>query len=163
MRVFRFFLMIIFAATASVATAQGTQLSFGGLSQDPDAPVEIEADQLEISQADNSAVFTGNVVIRQGDLALSAPLVTVIYDEETSAVASLVATGGVTLVSAEEAAESDSAEYSVEDGVIIMRGNVLLAQGLSSLASEEMIVNLNDGSAVLTGRVRSVLRPSGDN
>ena len=75
MRVFRFFLMIIFAATASVATAQGTQLSFGGLSQDPDAPVEIEADQLEISQADNSAVFTGNVVIRQGELALSAPLV----------------------------------------------------------------------------------------
>lgn len=162
MRAFRYLLIAVFAAFASLAVAQGTQLSFGGLSQDPNAPVEIEADQLEISQADSSAVFTGNVVIRQGDLALSAPMVTVVYDEATSDVASLVATGGVTLVSGEEAAEAETAEYSVTDGVIIMRGNVLLAQGLSSLASEEMIVNLADGTAVLTGRVRTVLRPSGD-
>lgn len=163
MSILRNILMTAFFALASVANAQGTQLSFGSLAQDTDAPIEIEADELAISQAENSATFTGNVVIKQGDMSLAAPLVTVIYNADTSNIDSLLATGGVTLASGDEAAEAETAEYSVITGFIVMRGNVLLAQGLSTLAAEEMTVNLADGSALLSGRVRTVLRPQGNN
>lgn len=162
MSIVRFFFVLVASLLASVAIAQ-TSLSFGPLAQDTDAPIEIEADELAISQADNSATFSGNVVIKQGEMSLSAPLVTVVYNPETSDIDALIATGGVTLVSGEEAAEAEMAEYSVVDGVIVMKGDVLLAQGLSSLAAEEMTVNLNDGSALLTGRVRTVLRSQGGN
>lgn len=163
MSIFRYILMTAFFALASVAYAQSTQLSFGPLAQDTDAPIEIEADELAISQADNAATFTGNVVIKQGDMSLAAPLVTVIYNPDTSDIDKLLASGGVTLVSGTEAAEAETAEYSVTTGVIVMRGDVLLAQGASTLAAEEMTVNLADGSALLTGRVRTVLRPQGGN
>ena len=162
MSVVRFLLVAAVSIMASVAIAQ-TSLSFGGLTQDTNAPIEIEADELAISQADNSATFTGNVVIKQGDMSLSAAFVSVVYNSETSDIDALLASGGVTLVSGEEAAESETAEYSVSTGIIVMRGDVLLAQGISSLAAEEMTVNLNDGTALLTGRVRTILRPQGNN
>lgn len=163
MRFLRLILVAVFAFYASLTVAQGTQLSFGSLTQDTDAPIEIEADELAISQADNSATFSGNVVISQGEMSLSAPLVTVVYNSETSDIEQLIASGGVTLVSGDEAAEAETAEYSITSGTIVMRGDVLLAQGLNSLAAEEMTVNLNDGSALLSGRVRTVLRPQGSN
>lgn len=162
MSIIRFFFVLAVSLIASVAIAQ-TSLTFGPLAQDTDAPIEIEADELAISQADNSATFSGNVVIKQGEMSLSAPLVKVVYNSDSSEIEQLIATGGVTLVSGEEAAEAEMAEYSVTNGTIIMKGNVLLAQGLNSLAAEEMTVNLNDGSALLTGRVRTVLRPQGGN
>lgn len=161
MKNFRVLAVLALALFAGMASAQSTQLSFGSLTQDTSAPIEVLSDQLEVSQADNSANFIGNVIISQGDMSLSAPLVTVVYDPETSGIAQLVATGGVTLVSGEEAAEAETAEYSVTTGVITMKGDVLLTQGAITLAAAEMTVNLNDGSAVLSGRVRTVLRPQG--
>lgn len=155
-------LIFILMTLAPIASAQGASLAFGPLAQDTSAPVEIEADELTISQADNSATFTGNVIISQGEMRLSAPLVTVIYNDETSDIDALMASGGVILVSGEEAAEADSAEYSVTDGIITMRGNVLLARGLNTLASEVMVVNLAEGTAVLSGRVRTILQPKSD-
>ena len=157
-------LALLFATLfAGMLHAQGTQLSFGSITQDTSAPIEILADQLAVSQADNSATFSGNVIISQGEMSLTAPIVTVIYNLETSDIDKLVASGGVTLVSGNEAAEAEEAEYSVVTGIIVMKGNVLLAQGLNSHAAAEMTVNLNDGSALLTGRVRTILRPQGSN
>lgn len=153
--------IVVLSVFAGIAAAQGTTLSFGGLTQDPSAPLEVTSDQLEVSQADNSAIFTGDVVIIQGGLSLSAPKVTVYYDPETSEIVKLIATDGVTLLSPEEAAESQEAVYTMETGIIVMTGDVLLSQESLTLASEEMTVNLNDGTAVLTGRVRTVLRPQG--
>jgi len=67
------------------------------------------------------------------------------------------------LISGEEAAEAEGAEYSVTTGMIEMRGNVLLAQGQITLAAADMLVNLNDGTALLSGRVRTILRPRDSN
>lgn len=163
MRIFRIFSVICLTVLAGLASAQGTQLSFGGLGQDTSAPIEINSDELAISQADSSATFSGNVTISQGNMMLSAPLVTVVYNPDTSDIAKLIASGGVTLVSGEEAAEADEAEYSVTTGLIQMRGNVLLAQGQITLAAADMLVNLNDGTALLSGRVRTILRPRDSN
>lgn len=163
MRIFRIVSVICLTVLAGMVSAQGTQLSFGGLGQDTSAPIEINSDELAISQADSSATFSGNVTISQGNMMLSAPLVTVVYNPDTSDIAKLLASGGVTLVSGEEAAEADEAEYSVSTGMIEMRGNVLLAQGQITLAAADMLVNLNDGTALLSGRVRTILRPRDSN
>ena len=55
---------------ASPALAQN--VTFGGMRADISAPVEVAADNLSVNQADGSAVFTGNVVIGQGEMRLSA-------------------------------------------------------------------------------------------
>lgn len=144
------------------AAAQGTNLAFGAIRQDTSLPVEVTADSLAVSQQDGTAIFTGNVVIIQGEMRLAAPRVLVVYAEATEGqqarIARLEATGGVTLVSGPDAAEAERADYNVDDGQVVMLGNVLLTQGSSALTSERMTVNLEEGTAQMDGRVRTILR-----
>lgn len=142
--------------------AQTTNLAFGTIQQDTSLPVEVTADSLSVSQTDGTAIFTGNVVIIQGDMRLAAPRVLVVYAQATDAqpgrIARLEATGGVTLVSGPDAAEAARADYNVDDGLVVMQGDVLLTQGASALTSDQMTVNLEDGTAQMDGRVRTILR-----
>lgn len=141
------------------AQAQGTNVAFGSIKQDTTKPVEVSADNLAVNQENGTAIFTGNVVIGQGDMRLAAPRVLVVYAEEQSRIQRLEATGGVTLVSGPDAAEAARADYNIDSGVVVMTGDVLLTQGRSALTSEKMTVNLKTGSAQMQGRVKTILQP----
>jgi lipopolysaccharide export system protein LptA len=151
---------VIALGWASFAQAQGTEVAFGAVQQDTSLPVEVSADALSVSQNDGSALFTGNVIIGQGDMRLSAPRVLVFYTEDQTGVERLEATGGVTLVNGEQAAEAETAEYEVNRGTIRMVGNVLLTQGANTLVSDSMDVDLEAGTALMNGRVRTVFQSS---
>ncbi|MEL6450893.1 MAG: lipopolysaccharide transport periplasmic protein LptA [Pseudomonadota bacterium] len=140
------------------AHAQGTQVGFGAITQDTSAPVEVTADELNVDQATGAAIFTGNVVIGQGDMRLSAARVLVVYRQDQAGIQRMEATGGVTLVSGPDAAESQRADYNIDTGVIVMTGDVLLAQGQSALTADRMTVNLDDGTARMQGRVKTILQ-----
>lgn len=144
------------------ALAQGTEITFGGTQQDTSAPIEVTADGLSINQSDGTAVYSGNVIVAQGDMRLAADRVLVVYSEASRKIDRLEATGGVTLVSGTEAAEAERADYNLNDGTVVMTGDVLLTQGPNALTSERMVVNLQTGTAQLTGRVRTVLQQSGN-
>lgn len=154
-------LVALVLATASLA--QGTGVAFGTIRQDTGLPVEVTADNLAVDQATGKAIFTGNVVIGQGEMRLSAARVAVVYRDDGDGIQSLEATGGVTLVSGPDAAESQRAEYSIDDGTIVMTGDVLLAQGRSALSADRMSVRLQDGTARMSGRVRTILQTGSNN
>lgn len=163
-RAFRFGLVAsaaLLAASLPLA-AQGTSFGFGSESQDTSQPVEVTADSLSVSQEDGTAIYQGNVIILQGEMRLAAPMVVVHFNEGNTAIDRLEATGGVTLVSGEDAAEAERADYYVEQGNVVMRGNVLLSQGTNAATSEEMTVNLETGQAQLTGRVKTILQPASE-
>ncbi len=158
----RLFALIGALFFASVATAQQFEVAFGGLQQDTGQPVEITADSLALNQSDGTAVFKGNVLIIQGGMRISAPEVLVIYNQETSGIARLEATGRVLLVKEKDAAEADRADYDIDAGTVVMTGDVLLTQGQNTLSSNKMTVNLETGSAEMQGRVKTILK-TGDN
>lgn len=151
---------------ANPVSAQGAQIAFGGLQHDSTLPIEMAADELAINQADGTAVFKGNVVIGQGLMRLSAAHVLVEYaapqDGVTGKISRLLANGGVVLVNGTEAAEAESADYSVQTGTIVMTGNVLLTQGANALSAERMVVDLNTGTGIMQGRVRTILQSGGN-
>lgn len=153
---------LLLALLAQPVLAQGTNVAFGTIRQDTNLPVEVTADNLSVDQATGTAIFTGNVMIGQGEMRLTAARVLVVYRAENKGIARLEATGGVTLVSGEDAAESERADYSIDEGTIVMTGDVLLAQGASALSADKMTVRLSDGSAQMSGRVRTILQ-TGDN
>jgi lipopolysaccharide export system protein LptA len=158
----RFFAALIALVFAVPATAQ-TDINLGGIDADPSAPVEVTADNLNVDQDTGSAVFSGNVVIGQGDLRLSAPSVQVTYAADSGDITRLQATGGVTFATATEAAEAQSADYNLASGLLTLNGNVLLTQGQSALSADSMVLDLNAGTAQMNGRVRTVFQQDGNN
>ena len=153
----KFTAFVVAMLLAAPAFAQ-TNINLGGIRADSSAPVEVAADSLTVDQDTGTAVFSGNVVIGQGDLRLSASSVRVIYDEATGDITKLNASGGVTFVTATEAAEAQTAAYDLTSGTIVLTGDVLLTQGASALSANQMTVNVNTGTAQMSGRVRTVFQ-----
>lgn len=153
----KFTAFVVAMLLAAPAFAQ-TNINLGGIRADSSAPVEVAADSLTVDQDTGTAVFSGNVVIGQGDLRLSASSVRVIYDEATGDITKLNASGGVTFVTATEAAEAQTAVYDLTSGTIVLTGDVLLTQGASALSANQMTVNVNTGTAQMSGRVRTVFQ-----
>ena len=151
-------LPLLFALSTQPVMAQGSGVAFGTIRQDTGLPVEVTADNLSVDQTTGTAVFTGNVLIGQGEMRLSAERVLVVYRADTEGIERLEATGGVTLVSGPDAAESERADYNIDNGTIVMTGNVLLAQGQSALSADRLSVRLSDGTAEMSGRVRTILQ-----
>lgn len=143
------------------AVAQDTAIPFGTAS-DSTAPIQVESETLSVSQDDGAAIFEGSVLIEQDEMRLTAARVQVVYDEDQSRIERLEATGGVTLVSGEDAAEAERADYAVEDGDLLLSGNVLLVRGLSTISAERMRINVDAGTAVMEGRVRTLLTQDGN-
>ena len=141
-----------------ITLAENASLAFGGKDVAADAPIEITSESLEVNQSDGTVVFSGDVLITQGALRLSAAKVLVSYDNDTSMIATINASDGVVLVSGAEAAEADGAEYDVLSRTVLMSGNVLLMQGNFALSAQQMRIDLEDGSAQMIGRVKTVLQ-----
>lgn len=160
LRSISFGLMLAFLATS--VFAQGANVNFGTFKADPTLPVEVSSDSLDVNQASGSAEFLGNVLISQGEMRLSAQKVLVIYNQEAGGIDRLEAVGDVILVNGPDAAEADRAEYTIDNGTIVMTGNVLLTQGPNVLTSDKMTVNLTTGTANLVGRVKTIINPARD-
>lgn len=155
-------LPLLLSGAPSVGLAQSAQVAFGNSQQDSSLPVEVVSEVLNVNENDRTAIFTGNVVVGQGEMRLWAPRVEVIYKPDQSGIESLHATGGVTLVSGEDAAEGEEADYHIDSGMIEMEGNVLLVQGPQTLTSDKMLVDMRAGTAQMTGRVKTVLQPQSE-
>ncbi|WP_083626808.1 LptA/OstA family protein [Rhodovulum sp. ES.010] len=153
----------ILALAPALAVAQGAQIAFGALSHDASQPVEVTSERLDVDQGDGTAVFSGEVLVGQGDMRLSADEVLVVYAEDAAAgsgrIARLEAMGSVLLALGDEAAEAQRAVYSIDSGTIVMSGNVLLTQGPSAIGGERLVVDLDSGTGTMEGRVRTVLQP----
>ncbi len=147
------------------ALAQGTEVAFGAVRADSSLPVEVTSDRLRVDQTDGTAIFDGNVIIIQGEMRLSATEVRVEYaaatDTTPGRIARMHASGGVTIVSGPDAAEARDAVYSVDDGQIVLTGEALMTQGANAISGDRMVINLDSGSAVVEGRVRTILNPAG--
>ncbi len=146
-----------------VALAQSANIAFGDAGHDSDAPIEVTSDQLNVDQTDGTAVFTGNVVVVQGAFRLTAERVEVEYTEtEPREIERMLAFVDVVIVRGADAAEGDEAVYTLADRVVVMTGDVLLTQEQSAISGDVLTVQLDDGTGVMEGRVRTILQTGGN-
>lgn len=157
-------LSLSMSLAATVVGAQGASIALGTEGFSAKLPVEVTADEFSVDQTTGKAVFDGNVLVVQGQMRMSAGRVTIEYAQEEGAangIARLLATGGVTFVTASDAAEAKDAIYSVAEGTVTMTGEVILTQGLNAIAGDKLVVNLASGNGRMEGRVRTVFTPAG--
>jgi len=160
------FIPLFLAATLALpfgaALAQGTNVAFGGLKADTRLPVEVTAENLTVNQTDGTAIFTGDVLVKQGEMRMQASEVRVEYDATGKAIARLLATGGVLVVNATDAAEGASADYTIATGEVVMTGGVLMTQGQAAIKGERLVINLKTGTGRMEGGVTTTFTPGGD-
>ncbi len=137
-----------------------------GFQTDPDAPIEIEADTLEVEQNAQTATFIGNVVAVQGGIRLRSDRLIVTYAEKSDSGSSDEdGTGGteITRIDAksnvhvmsedDQSASGDWALYMVADETITMGDTVVLRQGENVIRGQRLNIDLNSGQARVEGGV----------
>ncbi len=118
------------------------------------SPVDVEADRIEVQDRADRAVFSGNVVVRQADLNLTAARLTVAYarDSGTVDIDRIDASGGVFIRSASETARGDFAVYDLNRRIITVLGNVELNQGGNRVRGGRLVIDLESGRAIMDGQ-----------
>jgi lipopolysaccharide export system protein LptA len=147
------------AALPTAAVAQTRTSALAG--QDTGAPIDIDADRIEIRDEISQAVFIGGVIIRQGRLTLNADRVTILYTRvgENPEMQRLDARGNVKLVSPSETITAANAIYDVPARLITMLGNVVLNRQGSNLNGQRLVLNLSSGATSFDAR--SASQPGG--
>ena len=118
-------------------------------------PVDITAQQLDVQQKKGTAVFSGDVVVKQGEMTLTAPKVTATYGSKGGDIEAIEATGGVTITrpgqnGVTEKAVGTTALYSPANGNMVMTGAVTLTRGPSQLSGDKLTYDLANGNARVT-------------
>lgn len=146
-------LMLTCLVFANASQAQGMAEVASGLRTDPDAPIEIEADQLDIFDKKKIAIFKGSVIATQGETTLQTSALTIHYAGGGSGTAQsitrLEANGGVTVSQKDQKAIGDRAFVDMTKEEITLAGDVVLTQGGNVLRGSKLFIDMKTGAARL--------------
>lgn len=156
------------------AAAQGQNVpnALQGFARNRDEPVRINADSLEVRDKDKVAVFSGNVVVVQGDTTLTSKDLQVYYDGTAAApedgagfkqgqIRKLEASGGVVVRTKDQTATGETGVFEMKTNTVTLTGKpVVLTQGPNVIRGQKLVVNLVSGvSRFEGGRVESLIVP----
>lgn len=162
MRIFWFFIVMFLASNSHFAIAQEVSSGFGNLSDSSGKPIEAFSDEMVVNNQTSEAELRGNVEIIQGKLHLSADFVRITYNDSQSDIETLYARDNVVVVSGDDKATSDEANYNLERGTIIMTGNAYILQAGNTARAQRAEIDVDTGASTLSGRVRTVLQSNED-
>ncbi len=150
-----------FALTA--ALAGGMTLQAQGISRhDSNAPVDFDAQRIELDDRANRVILSGDVVIQQAGLTLrSARTLLNFNDAGRLELQRMTATGGVIVTRGDERASGDNAIYDFNRRVITMAGNVSLRRGNDTLNGGRLVIDLNTGLSSVDGSTGGVAGAAG--
>ncbi len=161
-------------AIAPTADAAATSaLSTTAFKGDPKAPIDIEADRLDVDDSTKEAIFSGNVLVEQGPMSLSTLRLVAYYSGEANLVGTepapaaapgspeapgtgteltrIKAKGKVFVQSkvAGQNAKGDWADIDMKANTVLLGGDVVLNQGKSVIRATSLKIDLTTGNAVV--------------
>lgn len=158
------------ALASGSAGAQTFSDAFAGFGSNEREPIQIEARELQVQDKSQSAVFSGDVVVTQGDAMLKTQRLVVHYDGSAAGgvnqrISRLEASGRVYISSKDQTATGERATFDMNRQLMVMTGGeVVLSQGPNVVVGNKLTVNLKTGKADLeaknTGRVKVLIQPN---
>lgn len=121
---------------------------------DVSAPIDIDAQRIELRDRDKQAIFNGAVKVRQGNMALDANQIRVFYEGSAGgnlAILRLDADGDVRMSSPSEQAQARYGVYDVTERLLTLIGSVVLRKGDSVVRGDRLQLNLVSGLTTLDG------------
>jgi lipopolysaccharide export system protein LptA len=166
---------------ASSSTSSPIQILPGTSSKEP---ISIDADKLVYFDKEKKAIYSGNVVVVQGDTKMTCSLMTVFLENsaapgaaaspdssppagaQNSGVSRLEATGPVTVISKNQVATGDSAIYDKVANRVQLIGHVTLSDGQNTTKGDKLTYDLKTSQATIdtagpkSGRVHGQFIPN---
>jgi lipopolysaccharide export system protein LptA len=144
--------MLAAPAAAAPETKASTKPITGN--HDNNAPINISSDNFQADLNAKSGLYTGNVIVVQGDTKLRANQVRVLTVNGKAD--KITASGNVVVDSPQSGtATGDNGVYSVGPRVVVMTGNVVLKKGKDVMRGAQLTVNLGTGQAILGGGAKA--------
>ena len=147
--------LLIAALAATVTTAVLATSAMGQARHDSNAPIDFDAQNIELQDRANRAILSGGVKITQADMTLTAARVTVSYTGQvidgSPAASRFDASGGVTVSRPDQTAKAQYGVYDINRRTITMLGNVTLTQGGNRVSGGRLTINLDTGRASIDG------------
>jgi lipopolysaccharide export system protein LptA len=148
----RYLISAAVTAGALVALAPAISQTSALKGHNSNAPIDVAADRIEVQDRADRAIFSGNVVVRQAELTLTAARLTVAYSNSGGIeIERLDASGGVTVRSPSETAQGQFGIYDLNDRIITLIGGVTLTRGDSNVKGGRLTLDLDSGRAVMDG------------
>lgn len=162
-------LALLCLALASMAVlAAPAQAQIG----DSSLPLDIEADHVDVLDAEKRIVWRGNVRASQGTSSLQAQRIEVFYtgqglDGGWGDIERIEAFEDVLYVTPGQRATGDRGIYRLSEETITLTGEVWITQGENTIATNYFVTDLISGDSSFGQqgdgeRVRAVLIPEGD-
>ena len=121
-------------------------------------PVEVEANEMEIIDADRQAIFRGKVEAVRGDQQMRSDIMTVFYADvkqpdgsSKSQVSKMDATGNVTITTKKQVITGQGAKMDVLANTLLVGGGVKLVEGRTTLKGEKLTVDLSTERTLMIG------------
>lgn len=129
---------------------------------DPDQPLEITSQQLEVFQQEQKSIFSGDVVAQQGEMTLYTDRLTVIFDGQND-VSRIEAAGRVRIEEPLRNARGDHAVFDRDADTLVLSGNAEVVQGENRITGDEITLFIGQNRSIVrskeSGRVRAVILP----
>jgi lipopolysaccharide export system protein LptA len=130
-------------------------------------PVEVEANEMEVIDADKQAIFRGKVIAVRGSQNIRSDIMTVFYAEvkqpdgtSKSQASKLDATGNVIITTRKQVITGEWAKMDILANTLLVGGRVKLVEGKTTLQGEKLTVDLNTERTLMSGgRVKGSFVP----
>ncbi len=153
------------AATGAKEPETAKGMSFGGnFKTDPNAPVVVDADRLDVDDPAKQAVFTGDVRAKQGDFVLQAAELKATYtgssvlgstakgqsSQGAAKLTRLKANKNVVVTSADgQKATGDWADFDTKANTVTLGGNVIMTQGKNVVRGSKLVIDMTTGESII--------------
>jgi len=152
------------SAAAPSSRPDGAAGSPAGSQNDRNAPVTVDADQLENIQKEGLVVFTGNVVANQNRSTEWADQLEVYLDDRGDKIVRTVSTGNVRIITKDcRSGTAKRAEYYDAEQRVVLIGNARVWRDDNVVTGERITIYLAEDRSVVEGgqqeRVKAVFYP----
>lgn len=128
-----------------------------------DGPLDITAAKLDVEEQAGTAVFTGQVVVKQGDMTVYAEKLIVYRDQKSEQINKIEASGGVRVVQQDRVGTAQQANFYQQEEKLVLIGNAKIQQGQNLVSGDEISLFLKENRSLVKsgedGRVRAVFFP----
>ncbi|MBW1971755.1 MAG: lipopolysaccharide transport periplasmic protein LptA [Deltaproteobacteria bacterium] len=149
----------IFLVQKSIAFDTGFSLDL----KKSDQPIAISSDRMEYNNKNHNILFSGNVIIKQGDLKIQAKELKVMQDEQGKNITSIIAKGDVQIQQKESIASCDEAKFFMKKEMVILTGHPIIRQGENIVEGEKITILFAEKRSIVEGganqRVEVTLSP----